>query len=227
METQPDDFTHVFSKTISFINKLKSQQIELKSQEDIDFVYGKIHNLTIWLSGSCDLMYLDFAEEVESIIYKIYDETIIQEYSNCIRDICSPINLETLTGLTNELKINLIQPDIKPIQSSVTIEELFGGQNSNKNNVYYNLLFILFFGIFEIYLIYFFYMIFSGQATPSIGDTVYSVGSKYSSPKPYVIESQFQIYDYLVTRIFLCIFYSYFSKNRITIYYGKFSIFKQ
>lgn len=58
---------------------------------------------------------------------------------------------------------------------------------------------------------YFFYMIFSGQATPSIGDTVYSVGSKYSSPKPYVIESQFHIYDYLVTRIFLCIFYSYFS----------------
>lgn len=208
METNQDNFGQIFIRTTNFINNLKSKPVTITTQEDIDFVHGKIHNLTIWLSGSCDLMYLDFAEEVESIIGKIYDKTTIQEYSNCIQEICNPINLETLTDLTNELEINLIQPDIKPIQSSVTIEELFGGQkDKNHKHLRMNLLFIIIFSVLSVCLIQWSYLILSGQVRPTIGQTVYTLGGKYSSPKPYIIKSEYQIYEFLITRLFACIGY--------------------
>ncbi len=209
MESYSDDFKPIFIKTTNFIYNLKSKPITL-TQNDNDFVYQKINNLAIWLSGKCDLIHIDFVEEIETIMNKIYDSETTAEYTDCINSICNQINLENLTDV---MPINLIEDDIKLNNSSVTIEELIGGQN--KNNPNFNLLYILFFGIFEIYLIYVLYMIFSGQATPSIGDTVYTVGGKYSSPKPYVIESQIQIYNYLGIRIFICIFYSYFCMESI------------
>ena len=210
METNTDDFTIVFKNTMSFIEKLKSQPIELKSQDDIDFVHGKIYNLTIWLSGSCDLMYLDLFDEIESIINKIYDESTISEYSNCIRDICEPIDFETLTNLTNEIEHNLFEPKVKLNNSSVTIEELTGGQHHNKK-LYFNLFFIIIFSIISIISIYWSYLISSGQITPTIGQTVKTLGSQYQSPKPYVIKSEFQIYDYVISRLFLCIVYFFSS----------------
>lgn len=210
METNTDDFTIVFKNTMGFIEKLKSQPIALKSQEDIDFVHGKIHNLKIWISSSCDLMYLDFVNEIESIINKIYDESTISEYSKCIRDICEPIDFETLTSLTNEIEVNLFEPKVKLNNSSVTIEELTGGQHHHKQ-LYYSLFFIILFSVISIISIYWSYLVLSGQITPTLGQTVKTLGSKYQSPKPYVIETEFQIYDYVISRLFLCIMYFFSS----------------
>lgn len=209
MITNSDDFSQIFNKTNNFIEKLKLKPITIKSQDDIDFVYGKISNLTIWLSGNCDLMYFDFVDEVESIFNKVYDEETISEYSECINDICEQINLE---NLTDEMIINLIEPSVNPNKSSVTIEELSGGDKDRERKyLRINLLFILFFSMLSMFLVFYLYEIFSGQNTPTIGQTVYTLHTKHTISRPYVIESQWQIYDYLIARIITAVVHFWFS----------------
>ena len=204
METKPDDFDQVFSKTISFIEKIKSKPVELKSQEAIGLVCGKIHNLTIWLSGKCDLMYLDFAEEVESIMYLMYGDETIKEYNECVNEICNPIDLEKLNDMGIE---NLIGSDVDTNKSIGYVEELIGGQNKNKQYLLIDLAVMFFFSIVFIFSTYYLYLIGSGQETPIIGQTVYTMGTKHSRPKPYVITSEYDIYEYVILRLICAIIY--------------------
>ena len=89
------------------------------------------------------------------------------------------------------------------------------------------------FGIIGVYLIYFSLLILFGQVTPTVGQIVYTMGSRNSKSKPYIIETEYQIYEYLISRIIVAILYLGFSiyiiKDNIDIVernFGKLSFVK-
>jgi hypothetical protein len=171
----------------------------------------------LWLSGDCDKFQFDFADEVETIMRKLYSSETVNEYVECIELIAEPFDLEQLTKDQDKYLPILLGdelPEPKNLEkSSVVIEELKGGSRPADDILSgrESLSFILFFSSFGIFGSYILYQIFSGNATPTIGQTVYTMGSKMSSPKPYVIESEYHIYEYLMSRIIVSLMYLLFS----------------
>ncbi len=241
MSKNQGDFLTMFNKTTGFIQKLQSNMILSKSQFDLESASEKIFNLSIWLTEGCNSIQFNFADEVEIILNKLYGPEITREYNDCVDFICESINLENLETNSDAIimslqGINIVQ-QIEPVNSHVIIEELTGGSgqvtNSERKHLQELLLFALVFSVFGICGMFLLYQIILGNVTPTIGQTVYTIGTKYSKPKPYTIETEYDIYEFICSRVLASVALLFYSiilnldiKENIEKTHGKLSFVK-